>query len=370
MLQTKRNVLFIAGLAMFLQVFFHSPFSSNAEKSFNLLKESESSVLSNNLDSFKIASPNEQDFIQINQETEIDIKENSIPIDNYLITPQSNYLVHDDRFIFNSSLTENDPDDMFFFQVESDRTIITDLISDNSEYLVQLYMVDWENGVAYETNLKEKANNRIVYNKLPEGDWALRITSTKQIGDDYTIKMNASNPSGASFIYAATPSIQHILLGYPNNDIFANGNFILNTEKVNSHLNWEREFYFGWDGNYNRRKHSISHVHYSSISTPVSYQSSYASSDNAVLIYLKQETLFTYFESYFRSDPPTQYEQSFIDTIGKKTPRRLDEDDLMNWGDHILIYDLDNQETIDFFSILNYYYASGTEAIPTITFLD
>lgn len=87
MLQTKRNVLFIAGLAMFLLVFFHSPFSSNAEKSFNLLKESESSVLSNNLDSFKIASPNGQDFIQINQETEIDIKENSIPIDNYLITP-------------------------------------------------------------------------------------------------------------------------------------------------------------------------------------------------------------------------------------------------------------------------------------------
>ncbi|EPX60302.1 hypothetical protein D187_002388 [Cystobacter fuscus DSM 2262] len=43
---------------------------------------------------------------------------------------------------------------------------------------------------------------------------------------------------------------------------------------------------------------------------------------------------------------------------------------MTNWGDQILIYDLNTGKPIDFFSVLNFYYASGVEAVPTITWLN
>ncbi|GAB7387165.1 hypothetical protein BSNK01_10010 [Bacillaceae bacterium] len=51
------------------------------------------------------------------------------------------------------------------------------------------------------------------------------------------------------------------------------------------------------------------------------------------------------------------------------TPRRLEADDY-NDGEHILIVDLTTGKPIDFFSVLNFYYASGVEPLPSINYLD
>ncbi|WNG23680.1 hypothetical protein F0U62_06295 [Cystobacter fuscus] len=199
---------------------------------------------------------------------------------------------------------------------------------------------------------------------------ALRVYSAGALGNTYTIKLNAANPRGASSIRSLSGSYLQAVLGYPNGDIYANGSYVVTVGGTNAHLDWKREFYFPWDGNYESRTHSIYSAKILNVSAPVSYTSSYASSTNAILIYLDKGTGFMHHQSSFRSGPPVQYYSSFVDTIGKTTPRSLDSDDLTNWGDQILAYDLNTGKPIDFFSVLNFYYASGVEALPTITWLN
>ncbi|MYL41218.1 hypothetical protein [Virgibacillus salexigens] len=283
---------------------------------------------------------------------------------------QSNFDVTGDRMNFEDSLTADDPDDFWFFSVDSDRSILFELQTDNPNYIVELYQVDWDTGTAYPTSIGGYDGDLIANNQLPAGDWALRVYSTDTLEDSYTVKMNATNPSGAASVISTSSTLLYAVLSYPSGEIYSNGNYVATIDGDNAHLDWEREYYFAWDGNYNQRDHNISDVHIKSISGPVNYSSSYASSSNALLIYLDEETLFTYHESSYRSGPPTQYSSSFVDTLGKTTPRRLDTDDLTNYGDHILVLDVNSGETIDFFSVLNYYYASGVEPIPTINFLN
>lgn len=229
--------------------------------------------------------------------------------------------------------------------------------------------MDWETLTLYPTNIEAKPGELVASSLLSNGDWALGVHSTGTYGDAYSINMNATNPSGAVGILSASNSLQQLVLRYSNNDIYSNGIYVATTGGNNNHLDWERKYDFTWNGNYDKRTHNISNAKVKTVSAPVSYHSNYAKSNNAILIYLEEDTLFTYFESSFRSGPPTQYTSSFVDTIGKTTPRRLD-DDIKNWGDHILVYDLNEQKPIDFFSVLNFYYAGGIEALPSIKLLN
>ncbi|WP_017472844.1 hypothetical protein [Amphibacillus jilinensis] len=322
------------------------------------------------LASFDLGLIDEDDDVEISEEELIIDKSKAIEVeeDNTMST-QSYYSVDGDRMYFTDTLTNDDPDDWWFFSLEEERSFLFELESDQTDYYIQLYLVDWDTGNAYETSIGSSPNRLYAGGYIPEGDWALRVYSNDQLGNDYTIKMNATNPSGAVGVLSRSSSLLYVALSYDSGDIYLNGDYIANLSGNNSHLDWERRYQFNWDGNYNQRTHTVSSVKVSNVSAPVRYQSQYASSANALLIYLDIDTLFMHHESYFRSGPPTQYESSFVDTIGKVTPRRLDQDDFDYWGDHILVYDIENNEAIDFFSVLNYYYASGVERTPTISFL-
>ncbi|RFA34237.1 hypothetical protein CAI16_12175 [Virgibacillus dokdonensis] len=307
--------------------------------------------------------------VEFNDEVPVLDKTKGVPVKKPA-SINSNYNVSGDRMFFNDSLVETDPDDFWFFNVSDDRSILFEIETDNPDYVVELYKVDWETETAYPTSISGSPGNIVANSQLIAGDWALRVYSTETMGNNYTIKMNATNPSGAASIISTSHSLLQAILLYPNREVYSNGNYVLTVDGSNSHLDWEREYYFSWDGNYNQRTHSVSDAKVKSIAGPVSYQSDYASSDNAILVYLDKETLFMHHVSSFRSGPPTQYEDSFVDTIGKTTPRRLDDDDLNNWGDHIIVFDVNKGRSIDFFSVLNFYYASGVESIPTIEFLN
>lgn len=168
----------------------------------------------------------------------------------------------------------------------------------------------------------------------------------------YNIYMNASSPSGANLVMSSSSALQSVAWGYPNGNVYLNDAYICNTQKtpnINPHLDWQRHFYFSSGGNYTAREHDISDARVSRITTRVNYSSAYASSDNAVLLILDKDTLFTYFESEFRSGPPTYYHSSFVDTTGRTTPRRLDFIDMAGDPD-ILVYDLNTGKVIDFVS--------------------
>ncbi|AKG37601.1 hypothetical protein VK70_04580 [Paenibacillus durus ATCC 35681] len=285
----------------------------------------------------------------------------------------SNYNVTGDLMNFNDSLTAADPTDFWFFNVPTDRSILFEIKSSNPDYRVELYSIDWSTGTATSTNFWGSPGSIKFATDLSAGDWGLRVTSTGTVETDYSIHMNAANPSDPTYaasVMSYSTSLLYVVMEYPNNDVLLNGNYIANTTpaaNTNPQLNWERNYTFSWDGNYSTRNHRISDARVASVTTPVNYSSHYASSNNAVLIVLKEDTLFTYFESEFRSGPPTYHYMSFVDSTGRTTPRRLDFIDAAGDPD-ILVYDLNTNKVIDFASNLNVWYSSGSEPAPTVTY--
>ncbi|SFB30754.1 hypothetical protein [Clostridium frigidicarnis] len=304
---------------------------------------------------------------QINNKT-IKIKEELIK--NKKLKSQS--MVDVPLISLEESLTAEDNTDFYFFNVDSTKTMLMNMVSSNSNYVAQLGIVNWQDGTFNPTDIYVFSGNQIKLANLPTGSYGIRVFSNNNtVGDKYTLRMNALNPGGDnSTILRKSDSLKYLTIQYVNKDIYSNGKYVCNLDKDNSQLNWEREFYFPNSGGYTSRKHSISDMKIKSVSGPVSYKSSYASSANAMLIYLDKGTLFTYFESAFQSGVNTSYHNSFVDTTGKTTPRRIDAEDMTTYGDHILVVDLDTGKSIDFFSVLNFYYASGIEPIPTINFLN
>ncbi|MGD6975272.1 hypothetical protein [Bacillus altitudinis] len=265
-------------------------------------------------------------------------------------------------------LNEEDPVDLWFLSTSSPQALISRITSPNADYFVQLFVIDYEEGQAYPTDLIQPAGSLLALSNLPAGDYAFGITSGGDFGDSYTLQVNAKNPPNFTGAESLSSTLQYFVAAYANGDVFANGTKVYNKQSKTADYQWERVFYFSYDGKYQQRTHSVDSVKVKSISAPVSYSAPYASSSEAILVYLDVETLFMYHESSFASGQ--YYHSSFVDTLGKTTPRRLDIDDLTNYGDHILAVDIKTGKPIDFFSVLNFYYAAGIEKLPTINTLN
>ncbi|MCY7892786.1 hypothetical protein MOB09_07090 [Bacillus vallismortis] len=288
------------------------------------------------------------------------------PANENVFKTASMYNSEDQVFDTSSVLNESNPDDMYFFSTSSDRTLITRILSANSQYHLTLYVVNWDTGEAQPTTIEMDAGNLVLLKELPAGDYMIRVYSEGTLGDSYHIQLNAKNPANYTSVQSITSNLQTFVAEYADGSVYANGTLLYNTGTKTSSLSWEREYYFSHGGGYNQRTHSISDVKVKSVSAPVTYHSSYASSNSAVMVYLDTGTLFMHHVSAYQSGGG--YEDSFFDTLGKKTPRRLDADD-QTYGDHILIVDTKTGKAIDFFSVLNYYYASGVESLPVISYI-
>lgn len=111
----------------------------------------------------------------------------------------------------------------------------------------------------------------------------------------------------------------------------------------------------------------MSNVVPAAILGPTYYRSSYASSDNVMLIICDVGTTWLFAESE-RVNGVATVPYSMVDVFGIKTPRQLasyDIDFTLTDRYHILAYDIDSGRTIDFFSPLNWYYFNGYESWPT-----
>ncbi len=189
-------------------------------------------------------------------------------------------------------------------------------------------------------------------------------------GDSYTLKLNAANPSGNLASTVKITSDFRLILRYTNGDIYGDGTYIYNVSKMNqenSQMEWTRNEDLSWGSGYIHRSHDVYNVNIKEVVGPASYSSSYAKSDNVMLVYCDVNTGFAYMESAYQSGPDHEYERSFVDTFGKTTPRSLTADDFEIFS-HILVYDLNADKAIDFYSPLNYYYACGAESAPHVTF--
>lgn len=274
------------------------------------------------------------------------------------------------RINVSGELTADDSVDFHFFSVTADKFMVARLLSNNVNYIAQLYIVNYETGEAIPTNIGNSSGNLIALNGLPTGDYAFAIYSADEtVGETYTFQINATNPANnITQTLKITNDLQHFVLQYTTGDVYADGTFVYNVNTMssaNTHLNWTRNEDVNWGSGYIHRGHEIYNVRIKQVSGPASWSSSYASSDNVMLIYCDIGTGFTFFQSAYESG--SYHEYSFEDTFGKVTPRALDEEDLMEFS-HILAYDLNTGKVIDFYSPLNIYYASGAEGAPTINF--
>ncbi|WP_410770678.1 hypothetical protein [Fontibacillus sp. BL9] len=306
----------------------------------------------------------QQDITTIEQ---VDVEQKKgIAVERPFVT-QAVYETPDSILNVTDSLQVGDPEEMIFFSVNTDRSMVLKLLSSNVDYLAQLYIVDWNTGQAYPTSVGAYAQTQIALKNLPAGDYLLRIYSGGSVGETYNLSMNAANPSNYNNLVYYSDTLNVVLASYSNGDLYSNGTFIYNSQSGSaySNLDWTREYYFSWGSGYRSRTHKVYNPIITGVSVPVSYSSSYASSSRAILLYVGENTGFMHHEAYYQSGPDHIYESSFYDTLGKRTPRSLDAED-MNW-DHILVYDLNTNKTIDFYSVLNYYYAAGIEPAPTVS---
>lgn len=322
----------------------------------------------------QLKKENETEDISLNQTETLELKTGEKPLKVTKPSKEKNFAASSvnssDDQVFNneSSLSDSNPDDLWLFSTTSDNTLLTRMLSDNTDYYLQLYVVDWDTGQATPSNIIKSAGDLVVLKELPAGDYLIRVASNGATGDKYRIQLNAKNPANFTSVKSVTSTLQQFVAGYEDGSIYANGTYMYNEETKTASFSWERVFYFSYGDGYNQRTHSISSVKVKNISAPITYSSSYAGSSSAIMVYLDVNTLFMHHVSAYKTGQG--YQDSFADTLGKTTPRRLDTDDLNNYGDHILIVDLKTGKAIDFFSVLNYYYASGVERIPTIQYIN
>lgn len=366
----NKKIVSLPFLCTVLLVVFSLCMSSNAASAQSVLKDKPIMEQQE-----KLKKQKETEDVSLNQAKQVSLKTDNKteklkvkkPSNENGFKTSSMYNSDDQVFNTTSVLDENNPDDMYFFSTSSDRTFITRILSDNSDYHLKLYVVNWDTGEAQPSNISMAAGNLVLLKELPAGDYMIRVYSEGTTGDSYNIQLNAKNPSNYSSVKSVTSNLQAFVAEYGDGSVYANGTLLYNSNTKTSSLDWEREYYFSYGGGYNQRTHSISDVKVKNISDPVTYRSSYASSSSAIMVYLDTGTLFMHHVSAYQTG--VGYDDSFLDTLGKKTPRRLDSDD-QNYGDHILIVDLKTGKAIDFFSVLNYYYASGAESLPVIKYIN
>ena len=249
------------------------------------------------------------------------------------------------------------------FTVSTSRVMFSKFTSGNSEYAMALCQVTSDGSILQVTDFYTSGSQ--INAILGAGQYAFAILNGgTTYGNSYTVSVNTSTP-GTNVTNAAIHDVNsyysHIvtLVVMDNKTyIYADGKVVTDLDDT-SELDWERVLDLSWSTGYNYNKHKISNVVVRDVSLPIIYKSDFASSNNAVIIYLGVGTSYMYNESKW--DTTTGYRVfHFLDPLGNETPRRLTADDINNYRCW-LIYDLDTGESIDFCSPLNWYYATGTE---------
>lgn len=269
------------------------------------------------------------------------------------------------------TLTESNTVDFYFFTTtDTTKFLLAQLLSDNKDYVAQLYQIDSADN-ATATNIYGFAGSLIQLNGLPAGDYALAIFSNNNTyGQDYILNINVTNPSAnIKTVYYITNDLSIFMYETESGDIYGNGSLIYNTStKTGSNLTWQRVDETRWESGYEQRTHKVFNVKVKAMSEPASYSSKKAKSDCVVLLYCDQGTSFSYLHTYYQSGPDHIYESTTNDTTGRTTPRQLDEHDFVGENEHYLVYDLNTGSVIDFYSNLNIFYNGKYEPEPTIKF--
>lgn len=250
------------------------------------------------------------------------------------------------------------------FSINNSKVMFSKFESSNAKYAFALYSVAADGTLKQETAFY--GPNSEIKLVLSAGNYAFVIINTGTTYDnEYILRVNTSTPgndvTGANVykIYENYKSIIALVTSNGVTKVYCNGKFITNIPDT-TNLNWNRvlDLKYG-SGSWNYNKHEIYNAKVNDISFPGTFTSNYVNSNNAVVIFLGAGTGYMYNESKY-SEISGDRVLHFKDPFRNETPRNLNSFDIATYQCW-LIYDLDQQKSIDFWSSLNWYYATGTE---------
>lgn len=311
---------------------------------------------------------NEIEFVQ--KEISNDSEQDIIDISEKLNQRAQTKFENNPRTGITNTLSADNIYDIALFSITSSKNMVLRFDSEDTNYVATLCFADMTAGTLTITNFSVAANAVKVV-EIPAGDYAFYIHSLEHSVDNtYSFYINATNPSGAiKNVRECSDDLQYVAFEYNNGDIYSNGKYALSSNyigKVTSEFNWERKFDNSTGNGYRHIGMEVYNVIPAEILGPTYYSSSYASSDNVMLINCGIGTYWAFDQSY-RMNNEYIIPFTMVDVFDRKTPRPLDESDSNGeYSDfyHYLVYDINTGKVIDFFSPLNYYYATNAEGWP------
>lgn len=253
---------------------------------------------------------------------------------------------------------------IFLFTLTEATFIFSKMTSSNALYSYSIYTV--EDNVLYSYSNSVLANGEL-NGSLPAGQYAFVVENRGgAYGDTYTLFMNTATPvpndATSLTIISLSNSYLHVTVRFTTSAgkmiVYCDGARIFD-ETDSSLLDWERVYDLTWSSGYNYNKHAIYSAKISGVSPVGTYTSKYVSSENAVILYLDAGTGYMYNESR-RNWNTGEHIFHFLDPFGVETPRTLTNYDIANYQCW-LVFDLATGRPIDFWSWLNWYYATGAE---------
>lgn len=254
---------------------------------------------------------------------------------------------------------------ILLFQLTESKILFSKMTSSNSAYAYQIYKVNNDGTLTPYSNAV--LSGKQINGTIPSGQYAFVVANTgSSYGNSYNLFMNTAtpNPSNASSIslVSLSSSYKHVTVQVittsGNMVVYCDGVRVIDESSPNL-LDWERVLDLSWSSGYNYNKHEIYNAVVSGISGVGTYTSDYVTSNNAVILYLDVGTGYMYNESK-RNWDTGEHIFHFYDPARNTTPRTLNAYDIANYNCR-LIFDLNTGRPIDFWSWLNWYYATGTE---------
>ena len=272
----------------------------------------------------------------------------------------------DSSFSQTGVLNSSNPNDMFFFSIESYyRKVVFRATSTNSKTIAALYTVDWGTGnlsmigYADANQLATVDINQSMVN-LYGLDYAIVFLTLDGSASDYTGSANIMSPTGGRVLYSDS-TLANVTVGI-NNTVYTNGNNIL----AGADLSWEREFTFYHGSAGGAYDHYEQQMSVYSIGTM--YHGTYSSTKynvpNALIIEI-DSCYERYFESHYNNvlGQVTRW-TSQVDPNGTLTPATL-------YGlDHCgyLVIDLTTNSIVDWANTVhNYWYTRSGEKVITLS---
>lgn len=280
--------------------------------------------------------------------------------DGVEVPPQTRSIQNTDTPVFKVNGNLDEAYDIYLTTLSNEQLVFFQLDSSNSDLIVLICKVSEDGTIDLSTGEGMRANSGYGYLTKSAGTYAIVVISNNDAGGDYTLYWNASNPTGAKYIFEVVSDLSRIVLFYNTNKICSNGTNIL------SDLKWEYHETKQIANGYTARDMAIK-MYTAKAIYKGSFSSSVYSAPNALLVDVGSGS-WLYSTTYYVNDSSgVTHKKNYYDPSGLKTPRTFGEGHSDNIGYNFIVIDLDKFQVCEFLSPFNYFYTEEGKRTYSLT---